>query len=153
MAKILIATYSWSGQTQRVADQIHSLVPDAAVFSIEVAGDTFDSDMYKTDAIATQQIQRGQYPALINPVPDGSAYDLVLVGSPVWRGRPATPIHTFLKNLNGFKGAVASFYTDAGSAGDYETVFKEWADGLTVLPGHEGSTGLQDWLNQLQQKI
>ena len=47
-------------------------------------------------------------------------YDLILVGSPVWCGAPATPVHTFLKGVQGYQGGVATFYTDAGSAGDYE---------------------------------
>ena len=52
-------------------------------------------------------------------------YDLILVGSPVWRGAPATLVHTFLKGVQGYQGGVATFYTDAGSAGDYEKNFKQ----------------------------
>ena len=38
--------------------------------------------------------------------------------------------HTFLDKIQGFKGKVATFYTDAGTVGNYEQVFKEWAQGL-----------------------
>lgn len=149
MAKVLIATYSLSGTTQRVADQIKQLLPDADTYQIEVADGIFSNDMYETDAIATKQIQNNDYPALVNPVPDVSQYDLILVGSPVWRGRPATPVHTFLQEIQDFAGQVASFYTDAGAAGDYEQSFNDWAGALKTTAGHEGSSGLQSWIKKL----
>lgn len=150
MAKVLIATYSWSGQTQRVADQLSQLLPAADTYQITVSAGTFSSDMFETDAIATKQVNAGEFPQLKGAVPDLTQYDLILVGSPVWHGRPATPVHTFLEQLKGFDGKVASFYTDAGNAGDYEQVFKQWAGDLTVLPAHRGANGLAQWLQQLK---
>ncbi len=150
MAKVLIATYSQSGRTAELARELGQLIDNADSYTIEVAPGTFDPDMYKTDAIATRQIQTNNYPALTEEVPDVSQYDLILVGSPVWRGAPATPIHTFLEQIQNFNGKLASFYTDAGSAGDYEANFKKWAGKLNVLPGHEGSSNLNAWLDSLK---
>ncbi|MGM9907573.1 flavodoxin [Limosilactobacillus sp.] len=149
MSKILIATYSWSGQTAKVAKKLAQLLDGAETYEIAVAADTFDSDMFKTDAIATDQIKNNRYPALTTPVPEVSQYDLILVGSPVWRGAPATPVHTFLESIQGFSGKVAPFYTDAGSANGFEDTFKQWAGNLNVLPGHEGSNDLAKWLKEL----
>ena len=56
MDKVLIATYSRSGRTQGVAEKLAQLI-DADMYKIEVAPDTFDRDMYKTDEIATEQIK------------------------------------------------------------------------------------------------
>lgn len=148
MTKVLIATYSRSGRTQGVAEQLAQLI-DADMYKIEVAPDTFDRDMYKTDEIATKQIKNNQYPNLVNEIPNVDQYDLILVGSPVWRGAPATPIHTFLEQIQNFPGKVASFYTDAGMAGGYEDTFKEWARKLNVLPAHEGSNDLATWIKRL----
>ena len=80
MAKVLIATYSRSGRTQGVAEELAQLI-DADMYKIEVAPDTFDRDMYKTDEIATAQIKNKQFPALVNPLPDVNQYDLILVGT------------------------------------------------------------------------
>lgn len=150
MKKVLIATYSWSGQTDKVAEQLQELLPAADSYQIQVADGTFDTDMYKTDAIATRQIEDHDYPQLVNPLLNFNDYDLILIGSPVWRGRPATPIYSFLTALQGFAGKVTSFYTDAGSAGSYDATFKNWAQGLQVLPSHEGGSALNDWLKELE---
>lgn len=151
MTKVLIATYSQSGRTQAVADQLAGLIDGADQFKISVAEGTFSNDMYETDAIATKQIQNGEFPELVDAVPNVDDYDLILVGSPVWRGAPATPVHTFLKAIQGFQGKVATFYTDAGSAGDYEKSFQDWAGNLNVVSGHEGSRNLDQWVQQLSR--
>jgi flavodoxin len=149
MSKVLIATYSWSGRTAQVAQELAQLVDNADTYKIDVAPNTFDSDMFKTDAIATDQIKNNRYPALTTPVPDVSQYDLILVGSPVWHGAPATPVHTFLDKIQGFSGKVAPFYTDAGTVNGFEDTFKQWAGKLNVLPGHEGSNNLAAWVKEL----
>ena len=152
MGKTLIATYSRSGRTHEVAQEIKHLMPNADMYEIEVAPDTFDRDMYKTDEIATAQIKNHQYPDLVNEVPNVDQYDLVLVGSPVWRGAPATPVHTFLEKIQNYSGRVASFYTDAGMPDRYEDTFKQWAGKLNILPAHEGSNGLATWIKELDQE-
>ncbi|MCC4347162.1 NAD(P)H-dependent oxidoreductase [Limosilactobacillus reuteri] len=149
MANILIATYSRSGKTKGVAQMINNLLDNVDMYQIEVAPDTFDRDMYKTDEIATTQIKNNEYPELINEVPNVDQYDLILVGSPVWRGAPATPVHTFLEKIQSYSGKVASFYTDAGTANGYEETFKQWAGKLNVLPAHEGSNDLAAWIKEL----
>lgn len=149
MTKVLITTFSQSGRTQKVADQLATLIDGANQYQIAVADGIFSSDMYDTDAIATKQIQTGNYPSLMNAIPNVADYDLILVGSPVWRGAPATPVHTFLKELQGYQGKVATFYTDAGSAGDYVKTLNQWAGNLNVIGVHEGDRDLQQWLRQL----
>lgn len=147
--KVLIATYSQTGSTKRVADQLKNIIPGADTFEIKVPAGTFPNDMFATDDVAKKQIANGNFPELVGALPDFSQYDLVLVGSPVWSAAPATPIHTFLEKLTGFSGKVATFYTHAGTPGAYEQVFKKWAQGLNVLPGHAGNNNLQQWVNQL----
>lgn len=149
MLKTLIATYSRSGRTREVAQEIKQLMPNADIYEIEVAPGTFNRDMYKTDEIATEQIKNNHYPQLVNEIPNVDQYDLILVGSPVWRGAPATPVHTFLEKIQNYSGKVASFYTDAGIPNSYEETFKQWAGKLNVLPAHEGSNDLATWIKKL----
>lgn len=146
VGKVLIATYSQTGNTKRVADQLKNLIPGADTFEIKVPAGTFPNDMFATNDVAKEQIASGNYPELVGAVPDFSQYDLVLVGSPVWSAAPATPVHTFLEKLAGFGGKVSTFYTDAGTPGAYEQV---WASGLNVLPGHAGGSNLQQWVDKL----
>lgn len=147
--KVLIATFSWSGQTQRVADQLAQLIEDADQYQIKVPADTYSQNMFETADIAKREVAANDFPSLVNPLPDFSQYDLILVGSPVWSGTPAAPVHTFLDQLADFNGKLASFYTDAGTPGNYEQVFKSWAGKHPVLPAHAGSAGLDQWVEKL----
>lgn len=147
--KILIATYSWSGTTQRLADNIAKLLPEADQYKIKVPEHTFSNDMYKTNDIATEQIKQNNYPALANKLPNTDKYDLILVGSPVWSGQPATPIHSFLNLIKNYQGKIAPFYTDVGNPGHFETTFNQWAGNLNVLPGHDGFNDLSNWIAKL----
>lgn len=149
MSKVLIATYSWSGITESVAQELQQIIGDVDMYKMEVPENTFNQDMYKTDEIATTQIKNNQYPELVNEIPNVDQYDLILVGSPVWRGAPATPVHTFLEKIKNYSGKVTSFYTDAGMANGYEETFKQWAGNLNVLPAHEGSNNLTAWIKKL----
>lgn len=67
MTKVLIATYSWPGSTRRVAHQLAQLLSDADSYEIKATEGTFDTDMYKTSDIATNQINNNNYPALVIP--------------------------------------------------------------------------------------
>lgn len=131
--KILIAYYSWSGVTKKFTDELATAIPNNTEMEIKVPEGTFDHDMYSTFDISKEQIASGNYPGIQKLDFDSNEYDLILVGSPVWGGKPATPIYTFLDEIQGFKGEVASFYTDAGTVGNYAQVFKEWAKDLNVV--------------------
>lgn len=150
--KVLIATYSWSGTTQRVADELAKLLVDADQFKIDVPKGTFPTDMFQANDVAENQIKQGNFPALFQKIPAVDQYDAILVGSPVWSGHPATPIYTFLQVIKGFKGIVAPFYTDAGTAGDFEKAFQSWGQGLNIKAGHEGGSQLDAWLTTLGLK-
>lgn len=131
--KVLITYYSWSGNTKKLADEIADEIPVNTEVEIKVPANTFNNDMYQTFDIAKKQIADNNYPIIQRLDVNPNDYDLILVGSPVWGGMPATPIHTFLDQIQDFKGEVASFYTDAGSVGNYAQVFKDWAKGLNVV--------------------
>lgn len=147
-SKVLIAFYSQTGRTRQAAAELGKLIPDADLSEIKVPANTFPDDMFATNDVAKQQIANNDYPQLFGHRPDFSKYDLVLVGSPVWSGAPATPIHTFLQEMAGYTGQVASFYTDAGTPGNYDRVFKQWAGSLNVLPSHSSSQ-LAAWVATL----
>lgn len=147
--KVLIATFSWSGRTQRVADQLAQLIDGADQYEIKVPDNTYSQDMFATADIAKKQVADGNFPELVNALPDLDQYDLILVGGPVWSGEPAAPLHTFLAKLTDFTGKVAAFYTDAGTPGNYEQEFKQWAGDLNVLPAHASSQQLEQWVKKL----
>lgn len=145
--KTLILYYSWSGNTEKEAKKIQQEIGNSDLKQIKVAEGTFDSDMYKTNDIALDQIQNNDFPEAELTDVDFNDYDLIIIGSPIWSGYPATPIENLLKKMNGYKGEVASFFTSAGANRKaYVNHFKEWADGLNVIGVAEEDSQVKDWL-------
>ncbi|MBU7459777.1 MULTISPECIES: flavodoxin family protein [Lactiplantibacillus] len=62
--------------------------------------------------------------------------DIVLVGGPVWHHSVATPVRQFLRQIAGFKGIVAPFYTHTGTPGTYE------AEIAQLIPTAQVKSGL-----------
>lgn len=62
---------------------------------------------------------------------DPTRYRLVVVGCPVWVGRPAAPLRTFLRRYGPRIRSLAAFCV-SGSGAAYDEVFDEMAD----LAGH-----------------
>ena len=132
--KALIIDYSWSGTTAKLATALQRVTGGDRV-DLTVAVGTFPHDMYATSDVANRQLTTHQLPALTNAVPDVGAYDVLLVGGPVWSGKVSTPVRSFLQQLANFSGIVAPFYTNAGMPGDYEADFASLIPAATVVPG------------------
>ncbi|KRM86963.1 flavodoxin [Lacticaseibacillus thailandensis] len=132
--KILIAYYSWSGHTAKLAHQLQAAT-QADLFEITVAPGTFSQDMYETSEEAKAQLASGKLPVLAYPLPDLAQYDVVLVGGPVWSGVPSTPVRAFLQAAQGASAVFAPFYTHAGTPAQYEDEFKAAAAPLAVAAG------------------
>lgn len=153
MAKTMIVYYSWSGHTAALAEQLQRLT-QADTYELKVPAGTFSQDMYETSDMAKVQLSSGKLPSFTQPLPDLTAYDRILVGGPVWSGAPATPVLSFLANAKTGRARLAPFYTDAGSAGDYEAAFKQAAGKRITAKGLEAASPIatstiQSWLNQL----
>ncbi|MFC6294928.1 flavodoxin [Lactiplantibacillus daoliensis] len=142
MTKRLIVTYSWSGNTAKMATALQQ-VTGADQVMLTVAADTFSTDMYATSDIANQQLASGKLPALTNSLPDLRQYDTILVGGPVWSAKVATPVRRFLAQLGDFRGIMLPFYTDAGTPGSYEADFEKLLPGSVTFKAGIGLSGSQ----------
>ena len=146
--KTLILYYSWSGNTKKMAEKINGEIAGNDIVEVTVADGTFDSDMYKTNDIALDQIQgKEEFPEAQVIDIDFNKYDLILVGSPVWSGYPATPIKSLLEKMKNYKGEVASFFTSAGTNHKaYASHFKEWGNGLNIIGVARDDSEVSDWV-------
>ncbi|WP_137626063.1 flavodoxin [Lactiplantibacillus pingfangensis] len=133
-SKSLIVDYSWSGHTATMAKALQK-VSATDLIDLTVADDTFSTDMFATSKIATQQLASDQLPALTNELPALADYQTIFVGGPVWSGKVSTPVRTFLSQLGSYQGTVVPFYTDAGTAGDYEADFQNLLTNASFKPG------------------
>ncbi|MHA1905851.1 MAG: flavodoxin [Candidatus Thorarchaeota archaeon] len=111
-SKILIAYYTWSGNTQEIANQIQEIV-GGDLFSIEPV-EKYPSNYQECLKVSKVQIDDGFKPPLTEEVDDIGQYDIIFVGSPNWYSTIAPPVATFL-NMYDFNGkTVVPFITHAG---------------------------------------
>ena len=148
--KTLIIYYSWSGNTKRVAEKIHHEVKNSDLVEIKVPAGTFSTDMYETNDIFKEQIETNQLPQINLPKVDFEQYDLILIGSPVWSGMPASPIKSFLNELQrvNYSGKVASFFTDVGQDGNYDQTFKTWGKNLNIIGTGRNMSKINEWIEK-----
>ena len=104
--KILIAYYSWSGNTRVMAQTIRKAV-GGTLFEIQCVK-PYPTEFKACVAASRKDIKTG---TSIKAFPDVSKYDIIFVGSPNWFGTVTPPVRTFFarKELAGKK--VYPFFT------------------------------------------
>jgi flavodoxin len=113
MPRFLVAYYSWTGNTAKVArlitetlsadvEEIHEATPRGGLLAFPAA--VVASVLKKSSPIM---------PATKN-VAD---YDVVILGCPVWASNMATPMRTYIERENRAMKQVALFCTLGGSGG------------------------------------
>ena len=110
--KILIAYYSWSGNTKALAEEIHKQV-GGDLYPI-VPSTPYSETYAVTVARAKQEQLSNARPANKTMIPNVDQYDMVLLGYPNWWGSYPMMIATFAEkhNLDGKK--IAPFFTHGG---------------------------------------
>lgn len=107
--KILVAYFSATGNTQRLAEQIVSAT-GGEVFRIEAA-DSYASNPYDdSDRIQNESYNnlRPEVAALPENIGD---YDVIFVGSPIWWHNPAMVVCTFLESYDLKDVIIVPFFT------------------------------------------
>lgn len=107
--KILVAYFSATGNTQRLAEQIITAT-GADAFRIEAA-EPYSANPYDD----SDRIQNESYNNLrpeVATLPDNvEEYDVIFIGSPIWWHNPAMVVCTFLENYNLSDKIVVPFFT------------------------------------------
>lgn len=101
--KILIAYFTWSGNTQGIAYELQKET-GAEIFEIRPVNEY--SESYNTVLRQAQQDQRKQArPKLKSHVKDFDSYDIIMLGYPNWWASIPMPIASFLQEYN-FAGKI-----------------------------------------------
>lgn len=112
--KILVAYFSWGGNTKSIAEKIHSQV-GGDMFRIEPVT-PYPSDYNETAyGVAKEQKDKGIHPPITNT--DISSYDVMFVGTPAWWYTMAPPVMTFLAENNFERKTIVPFITHGGGGG------------------------------------
>lgn len=110
--KILVAYYSYSGNTRTVAKQIQE-VTGADLFEIAV-NEAYPTDYQQLLDRAKREIHDGVKPVLKEMPENLAEYDVIIVGSPNWWSTIAPPVNSFLSNANLTDKKLAVFVTHGG---------------------------------------
>ncbi|MDG6223202.1 MAG: flavodoxin [Candidatus Bathyarchaeota archaeon] len=157
--KTLVVYFSLTGNTKFVAEKI------AEQFGADLCEVTD-----KTFKVGKMLFIKGGMAAMREKLSDIEAvesiedYDLVIVGSPVWAGKIAPPIRTFLVN-NNFSGKQVAFFVSIGGDKPEKTFenLKKTTELEAVIDGLGVTQPLQnmadaeaqitEWCNNLLNKI
>ena len=138
--KALVAYFSATGTTKGVAERLAGAI-GAGLYEIapETPYSMADLDWRdKTSRSSVEMADRASRPAIANPAPDLTPYDVVFVGFPIWWYREPSIIDTFVEsNADALAGkTLVPFATSGGSGmGDSSANLQALAPAAKVAEG------------------
>lgn len=155
--KILVAYFSYSGNTRQVAEDIKNLT-EADIFEI-IPVEPYPEDYDEVVAQARRERESGYKPPLKAKVANLVEYDVVFVGFPIWGTTIPNTILTFLTENNMAGKTVIPFCTHAGyGKGRSFTAVQELCPGATFAEGFDmegddvkdAEPQLRKWLEEIK---
>lgn len=155
-SKVLIAYYSYSGNTKDVAEAIQKDI-GGDLFEIKTEG-TYPEEYRPMTEQAKKEIQDGYRPALTTKVADIAQYDTIFIGSPNWWGTITPQVSSFIDSYDLSGKKVIPFITHGG--GGVQNTIKDMTaqcKGCNVQQdgwvGYGSRTlGISGWLEDLGLK-
>ena len=157
MNKILIAFFSASGVTKRVAENL-AKVSGGDLFEIQPTQKYTNEDldwMDKHSRSSVEMADRNSRPEIKNKT-DVSKYDYIFVGFPVWWYREPSIIDTFMESYD-FAGKTIIPFATSGSSGIGEAPknIQNLAPNAKVLAGKRLSANvseneLKNWIKSIK---
>jgi len=153
---ILIAYYSWSGNTREIAKLIKKET-GGTLFEIEPA-QPYTTDYSAAVKQAREEIRSGFQPELKAMPADTKLYSIAFLGTPIWCSTMAPPLASFIDRCNLENKTVVPFHTHGGGgAGSFETDIAIMCPNATVKQGFgaynrgDGHTlaAIRDWLSSV----
>lgn len=154
--KVLVTYFSWSGNTKKVAEQIHELV-GGDIFEIKTAK-TYPEEYSEHTSLAKKEKNDNARPELSTHVTNMDEYDVVFVGFPIWWYTMPMPVFTFLEEYNFAGKTVVPFCTHGGggSGSSEDDIIKLLPNSkygeIFSVNGKKASSSkenIEKWLNKL----
>jgi flavodoxin len=132
--KILVAYFSYSGNTREIANQIHKSV-GGDIFEIQVVK-PYPDDYDAVVKQARQELNSSHKPALKTNMENIKSYDLVFIGYPNWYSTVPAPVRVFLSVYDFSGKTIIPFCTHEGSGlGQSATDISKLCPKSTLLDG------------------
>lgn len=147
--KILVAYFSATGNTQRLAEQIITAT-GADAFQIEAA-EPYAANPYDD----SDRIQNESYNNLrpgVATLPDNvEDYDVIFIGSPIWWHNPAMVVCTFLESYDLSGKVIVPFFTYGATTYLQQSIDKiyEVTPQSIHLDTYPGRGGVENWLRDI----
>ena len=157
MSGILIAYYSWSGDTQKIAEHIVELV-GGTLFRIEPV-EKYSRNYQEVLKVSKVEIKNGFKPPLTKAVDNINQFDSIFIGSPNWYSTIAPPVATFLSQYDLSGKTVVPFVTHGGGGVAHcITDIKKMCPNSDTLEGFviygsragNASQKISEWLKDIQ---
>ena len=158
--KVLIAYFSWSGNTKAAAEKIQGLVFGTATKEQKAATraswdhwDIIHPGEYDATTDRAKQEQKDNARPAIAGKADLSKYDVIMVGYPIWWYQEPMIIDTFLESGDFSGKTIVPFCTSGGSSIDKSIEhMKTVVKGASFAQGfrYDGNDKeMNQWLNSL----
>lgn len=156
MTKVLVAYFSASGVTAKVAGKLANAIgADLYEIAPEIPYTKADLNwMNKKSRSSVEMGDRSSRPAISTKVENMDQYDIVFVGFPIWWYREPSIIDTFIESYDFSGKTVIPFATSGGSGlGDSYKNMQALAPSATVKDGRKFSpsaseASLKEWTEQ-----
>ena len=129
MSKILVAYFSASGVTKKVAEKLAALV-NADIHEIKPKVPYTTADLNWMDKKSRSSVEMNDKtfrPEIVKEDLNLSSYDTILLGFPIWWYVAPTIINTFLENYD-FSGKRIVLFATSGGSGFGNTIKELKAD-------------------------
>ncbi len=146
MADTLVIYYSLEGNVEFLAKKLAESI-NADLFKIETVKEYPKSGLLKFFH-GGKDVLGGYKPELKKSIPNLSAYDKIVIGSPVWAAKPAAPLNTLFEKAD-FTGKKCYAFASSGG-GSVEKCLKIMAQGIEKNGGKLESTA--SFINPLKNE-
>lgn len=156
--KIVIVYFSYTGNTRKLANQIHECVGGDIIEIKPVS--PYSADYNKIEDQVLKEQQENYMPEIQTKAYNMEFYNTILVGSPIWWFEIAPPVKTFLKKIESTGKKIALFTTHEWSlwSGRSDDNIEELCSKSTILKSFSIRGGqvefaekeILEWLRELK---
>ncbi len=150
LGKTLVIYYSLTNNTENIAKQIQEITK-ADIYKIETIEKINNTPWFYLTL--RKQLKTKQYPEIKKDFPDFSKYDTIFIGSPVWWYTIATPILSFLNQVDFKNKNVIPFSTQGSNYGKFFEDFKSQAKNANIKQSQSFNNLSNKYDNAVKNKI